>query len=155
MYIFSILFVICVFFSIGLIWSKFNLALKSFLIISLILGSLLSFYIVDGYLGHEKEVYSLPAKLLVHGFTLDREKTNILCSINGELLHLSFATDKQIQKALNNGRKEHGGEPFELELEGEGEAKKNKGNKAPYQSISLDSITDAKHSLPKPNMPKK
>lgn len=151
---------LCVCFSLSLLWSKVNLFIRSLLIILLIVGSLASFFVVQDYLGRDKKVLELPSELIVYGFSIDREQTNILCQVSGEIRHLSFETSKQMQKALNSGRAKSKGQPFKLSLkgketDGETDGKEGEDGANGLKSISLDSISTVEHSLPNfPTTPK-
>lgn len=139
--------------------SRASRKIKTITIVGLIFSSVLAFSIMNTYLGRPKNVETIPSKVLVHGFKINKENIELFYSHQGESKLVIFDYQQNMHKALSEGRREGKGKPFELKMKGKEGQNGKKGEKGEKDeggtSLSLKSITEIQHKLPQPQLPKK
>jgi hypothetical protein len=148
--------------------STFSIAIKSLLIVVLLISSLISFKLLEFYIG-KPVIKKIPsAEVIVYGQVVDlKEKKIYILSteIDGSLPadYIEYPYYEKLHKALEEGRKSKKGKPFLLKTKDKGdprEGDKANGKKSSEQgkkgsSLSLESKTFEIHDLPPPVLPKK
>jgi len=148
-------------------YSKTHIAFKTILIPAIIFSSILSFLLLQEYLGKPTKITSIPSEITVYGQVVDKEN---------ELIYMLFTNNddpppakytemvytENLAKALALGKKQGQGSPFKLKgkkgdgkeegggKEGEGKKDGKKGG-----TLSLESATFSVHKLPPIRMPLK
>lgn len=166
MNIFILLLLVLVCSSILVIDSRLPRWVKPFAILAFLFCSLLSFLMLLEYLGMPQLTQQIPQNMIVYGQKIDKENDSISLLMKKENSldppkYIKCPYNKKLHKALSQGAKAAGGgKPFKLTAKGDGAGEEGEGKgKAKGEnkggSISLESISDVLHSLPKPVMPKK
>lgn len=153
-----------------IIHTKFHWFLKSIFIVGLISSSLFVFLLVQNYQGTPIPTNYLPEKIIVHGqsISLDEQKICILYTLTTKEFPPEYYIldyNKDLHKALAEGKKKHKGEAFELKIsdngqesdsdsKGSGKKGKSKNNSKSF-NLSLESLSYTIHDLPKIEMPPK
>ena len=168
MSVFVIMLGVLVALSILVVYSNMHICFKTILVPLIIFGSILSFLMLQEYLGKPIEIKEISHEVIVYGQVLDKENELIymLLTEKGEQPPANYVTTEfkeNLAKALGEGQAKSGGKPFLLKTEkkgegGEGGVPKEEGDeskKSKKTSLSLKSLSFSVHKLPPTRMPEK
>ena len=161
-------FMLFVLFSVAILvaYSKAPIVMKSILIPAIIFSSIVSFLMLQEYLGKPDLITHIPSEVTVYGQVIDKENDTIymLFTKNDELppaTYSKMAYNERLAKALAMGRKGNKGKPFKMKAtDGEGaeepgDGKAKKTGKKKGGSLSLESASFSIHELPPLRLPEK